>query len=93
MLKSNCNCLWKGHRDQLLTWLLYNCITGVGNFFSLCLVRILILIEVTARTGEQESFFQKHSNTASLEGVSCLLTHTPTEVIQTQYIFCQPVYI
>lgn len=62
MLKSNCGCLWKGHHDQLLTWLLYNCITGVGNFFSLCLVWILILIEVTAREGgtkKKKKFFSE----------------------------------
>lgn len=65
MLKSNCGCLWKGHHDQLLTWLLYNCITGVGNFFSLCLVWILILIEVTAREGgtkkKKKVFFRNQS--------------------------------
>lgn len=43
--------------QQLLTWFLYNCITGIGNFFSLCLVRILILIEVTAKGKKKKTGF------------------------------------
>ena len=36
------------HACCLLTWLLYHCVASICNFFSLCFIWVLILIEVTA---------------------------------------------